>query len=295
MGKKLLKRGSIIRGGLAITNDIGYILTCDPRREENSPHCEILLIQQGEIFESQVQFNANSICRIDSPNKGVMVICSEGFYAEYSNAVYTGNIFNERDNNSPEYGSFRSISSIDGQAYGIGTSGLVYRYEKKSSWTNLGKGIDRSFSGQGIAGFSENDIYAVGLHGLIYHFNGQSWRQITTPTNLNFNTVVCGGDGYVYAAGQSGEIICGRNNLWETITPEDLNEDIWGLAWFNETLYASTFNRVIERQENDFTDVDFGNCTPLSYYQLSSGEGTLWSIGEKDVLAFNGTEWKKVV
>jgi hypothetical protein len=40
--------------------------------------------------------------------------------------------------------------------------------------------------------------------------------------------------------------------------------------------------------------VDFGEDKPSSYFALSSADGILWSIGPKDIMAFDGQLWTRI-
>ncbi|MNG31651.1 hypothetical protein D3C84_1174960 [compost metagenome] len=40
--------------------------------------------------------------------------------------------------------------------------------------------------------------------------------------------------------------------------------------------------------------VDFGEDSPNSCYHLSAADGVLWSIGGKDIMAFDGNNWTRI-
>jgi hypothetical protein len=288
--------GWLLRTGFAVRAGVGYLLACDPKTEENSPHAKILVIQDGKKFESWVKFNAHSICRIESPEPGVIVLDGEGFYALFGKQVHAGNIFNESLSSPPQprYGSFRSVASIGGKAYAVGTRGMVYRFDGKAAWTRIDDGVPDSFDAQAIAGFAEDDIYAVGFRGALMHYNGRTWTERSLPTNMNLSAVLCAGDGNVYVAGHRGELIRGRDDTWHSVGSEAVTEDIWGLAWFGESLYASTFRQVLRQVGSQLEIVDFGSDRPRACYHLSAGKDVLWSIGETDVMSFDGKAWKRV-
>ncbi len=117
-----------------------------------------------------------------------------------------------------------------------------------------------------------------------------------SPTELALSKVRCAPDGYVYACGQSGVILRGRDDNWEIIGKGVTDEDLWGLEFFKGKLYAASMYQLYQFDGKKMTEVTFGRCEPPSTcYHLSASEGTLWSVGAKDLLSFNGKTWKSVI
>jgi hypothetical protein len=289
--------GLRIRTGLAIRRAVGYLLACDPKTEERSPHAKVFVLQDGNRFDSWVKFNAHAMCKVDRPEPGVIMLCSEGFYAYFTTTVYAGSIFREALplGGGPRFGSFRSVARIAGMAYAIGLRGMVYRFDGVSAWTRIDAGVPEDFDGQAIAGFAADDLYAVGFRGQMMHYDGTRWTGVVLPTNANLTAVVCANSGTVYAAGHRGELISGRGSTWASLSEDAFSEDIWGLAWFQDALYVSSLYRVLRRVHGRLEPVAFGKANPQSCYQLSTGQDVLWSIGETDVVQFDGQTWTQVV
>jgi hypothetical protein len=106
--------------------------------------------------------------------------------------------------------------------------------------------------------------------------------------------VCCGGDGMVYACGREGLLLKGRNQSWQILDLGEMNQDIWSLAWFEGRLYLSTMYRLFKLEGNTLAAVDTGSEHPKTCYRLSAADGVLWSIGGKDVLAFDGKTWTRI-
>jgi Big-like domain-containing protein len=80
---------------------------------------------------------------------------------------------------------------------------------------------------QGVWGVSDDDIYAVGLAGLVMHFDGTSWTPIATGNDLNMESVWASSATDVFAVGASGRIIHFDGNGWtiqNSGTTENLGE-----------------------------------------------------------------------
>jgi hypothetical protein len=285
-----------IRDAVVCNRDLGYILACDPETEADTPYAWIRAWNHGQISESWVAFNAHSVCRTVLPEPGVVLISSEGFYCVFSGQLHAGNIYDESQPQpaEPRYGSFSSVAQIGGRAYAVGLRGMVYRLDAPASWTRIDEELSREFDVHAIHGFSESDIYAVGNKGELWQFNGQSWLKRELPTKVNLSCVKCTEDGIVYIGGDGGLLIRGRSEAWEILDESPMRSDIWGIDWFAGELYVSTFSGLYRLKGADLEPVLFGEDKPKTFYHLSVGERVLWSVGEADVMSFDGANWTRV-
>lgn len=199
-------------------------------------------------------------------------------------------------------GPLRCARSIAGKVYAAGMDRQVYRRDERNNWVACDQGAKPKKSNEdtvtgfeGIDGFAANDIYAVGWNGEIWHYDGKRWRQIESPTNIILTNICCAGDGKVYACGRVGTLLRGRGDEWEVIEHDSIDKDIWGLAWYQDTLYVATRTALFTLNKKDkLKVVRFEDDIPGSFYHLSAADGVLWSIGTKDVMAYDGSEWSRI-
>jgi hypothetical protein len=70
--------------------------------------------------------------------------------------------------------------------------------------------------------------------------------------------------------------------------------DIWSAVWYRGKLYLSGYKDVFTLEGTRLEPVDMGEDYPETTYQLSAYQNTLISIGEKDILTFNGEHWTRI-
>ncbi len=90
-----------------------------------------------------------------------------------------------------------------------------------------------------LAGFSKNDMYAVGGAGTVWHRKGTDWKQMPFPGNLRLHTVACAADGFVYISDIRGSVWKGREDKWEQVVKSDLSLPFTDSVWFDDRLWLA--------------------------------------------------------
>ena len=289
----------VIRTAIVVRSDLGYIYACDQKKEEEwIPHTVTFRWMAGVLEQGECNYNAHTACVIKKPEPGLVDASEAGYYSIISRGgVKSDDIFNNSQppTNKQRRSGIGSVSSIGGEAYAVGLSGIVYRLETFAHWSCIDNGLPETFDIHSIHGFNASDIYAVGSHGENWHYNGKIWTNIDLPTNRHLTTIKCADDGMVYIAGHDGVLIRGRDKIWECIEHDDTIDDIWDLEWFEGRIYISTFDNVYRLNNNRLEIVNFGDDPPNSSYQLSVADGVMWSIGEFDIMSFDGKVWTRII
>jgi hypothetical protein len=279
----LIKTAIVRRPGL------GYIYASDRKKEAAEiPHTIILKYKDGATERGESNYNAHSVCYITKPEPALVDVSGAGYYTvNAASGVITSSI---------EKGiqGIRSVMAVDGYAVAVGLRGVVYQLEQLKQWRSLKNNLPDTFDGQAIHGSGIDDVYAVGRDGQVWHFDGTQWLQEAVPTSVTLTCVICIGNNVVYAGGHQGVLLEKKAGTWRIIETT-INDNIWDLEWFNNELYASTLKHVYQLDKNDLSIVDFGEDTPKSCYQLSAGNGIMWSNGETDIMSFDGTKWTRIL
>jgi hypothetical protein len=63
------------------------------------------------------------------------------------------------------------------------------------------------------------------------------------------------------------------------------------MEFFDGQLYVSSTHLVYLLENGKLNPVDFGDDLPRTCYHLSAADGIMWSVGAKDVMEFDGSDW----
>ena len=145
------------------------------------------------------------------------------------------------------------------------------------------------------SGFSENDIYACGGHGDLWHFDGKIWRQVDFPSNELLNNICCAEDGNVYIGGNLGRLWMGRNDEWKLVSDNEFSMPWKDIAFFQGMLYLGsdfglwTFNgKEIATAETPVgIQLCAGSCIDISYEK-----DRLLTAGQHGACLFDGKNWE---
>jgi hypothetical protein len=171
---------------------------------------------------------------------------------------------------------------------------LLFRYESEKNWQSFDAGMPGGGNLSSISGFSGAEMYACGWEGELWHLDRGTWRRCTSPTNVHLMSVLCAGDDLVYAVGFGGAILRGRHDDWKVLEQAVTRGDFWDAAWFADRLWVSTITSLYYLDGDSLEPADFGGDRPATCYHLSIADNTMWSIGRKDVMAFDGTSWSRI-
>jgi hypothetical protein len=197
-------------------------------------------------------------------------------------------------------GKLRNVRNIDDLIFVVGMDRQVYKRNELGNWELFEKGIEQNttkniYGFESIDGFSKDSLYAVGWEGEIWNFEKDVWKPQNSPTENILVDVCCAGNGYVYACGRRGLILRGKNGNWEILKQNNFSEDIWSIVWFNEKLYCATMTKIYTLNSDNILEYEnMGEDSAKTCYKLDARDGVLWSFGEKDLMSFDGLNWKRI-
>lgn len=195
------------------------------------------------------------------------------------------------------YGYVSAIKTIAGELYVCGDGRQVYK-RTGGSWQSIAGNMLTREAGTGffdIDGVSSSCLYAVGWHGAIYFYDGKQWLQDDSPTSAHLAAVRTLAPDDVWIAGDKGVVLHGSFNRWQIIQSDELQGNWYSIEAFNGDIYLAANQSLARVEGNSIVPVDVGLNRAISTHRLHAKDGLLWSIGEKDILVFDGTKWQEVV
>lgn len=292
MRSKFASSREFVRGA-ARYHDLVYVLSRGIRLvEQEIAHTSAICVDQGDWADAvNTDWDSTAIAVAKKPTEKLVFVGEDGDVSTYVG----GNSTTEKIDPDPII--IRNARTINGYVYACGMRRQVYKRVDEGKWIDISAPFSEPEEKAGfeaIDGYSEEEIYAVGWNGEIWEYDGSNWHDRTGPTNVILTAVCCAPDGFVYAAGRNGIIVKGRHETWEVIEWDDItNVDLWDLCWFNDKLYVASIDNLFTLQGSELVDVDFGDVDLTSCYSLTACDGVMWSIGQVDVLSFDGKAWQR--
>lgn len=304
-------KGYVITGIAVRTNDIVYLLArADWSQDKVSrlddheiPTRVISLYEEDE----QLEIGGVELGPFERPVLGVS-LKPIGQALVVSNAMHApvlpiGGGRADWDLEFMEKGNFPFCSKmkcIDGYTWAVGHNRQVYRRADIGKWEVLNKKGD----GEGqffdlgfddLDGFSEQDVYAAGGKGDVWHYNGSQWTKCKFPSEEQLNVVCCAKDGYVYIAGRKG-IWKGKADNWEKVCEIDTSNPIKTARWFKDKLWMTTdYGMYIWDGKNIQTEVIYNGYRLPIQGKLDCTEDILFVANTYAVWSFDGEIWTEVL
>lgn len=209
-----------------------------------------------------------------------------------------GNRRRERIAGPDTIGPLRDMRLIAGDHYAVGMQRQVYRRHGDDDWRSIADGIRNRNGIKGfnsIDGFGADELYAAGLDGELWRFDGSDWQQLETPTSFALQHVHCGDDGRVHVVGQGGVVLCGRHDRWKAVETGDFSTDLWGAQTLDGVLFVASCDAVHRVGVGGVGRVDIGAEGRNAASFLAAGDGVLWSVGERHLAyTIDGERWTTV-
>jgi len=199
-------------------------------------------------------------------------------------------------NVAPIYGYIENIKCIDNELYACGGGRQVYRLEG-GKWRSLSDEIlteKRGFGFFDIDGTSSTDLYAVGFKGEIWHFDG-SWRLDDAPTSNILTSVRAVGAQDVWVCGNNRTLLHGSFNQWDSIVSAGSDRNFYCVERFMDKTYVAANRSLAVVAGDEVVPVDMKLGKAVSTHRLHGRDGLLWSIGEEDLVRFDGVRWLEFV
>lgn len=196
----------------------------------------------------------------------------------------------------------RRLRCLFGFTYSIGIARTMYKRVAVSRWERVeGLPAPRNEDELQAAGFndldafSESDMYAVGGHGDVWHFDGREWRPMGFPAKEQLATVTCGGDGNVYITGEGGSLWAGRQSTWRLLEQRS-SSILWNdTRWFDGRLWLASDYQLRVWNGHEIVTPEHEGKPILASGHMDAHEGLLVVADRWSISVFDEHDWRKVV
>lgn len=194
----------------------------------------------------------------------------------------------------------KRLKCINGHAYAVGIGRSVFKRVDVGSWIPVENGfpdveVTESHGFNDIDAFSESDMYAVGGHGDVWHYDGATWTQLGFPSNVQLATVTCATDGNVYISGEGGSLWAGVGSTWKQLY-KGTSSILWNDAvWFQDRLWLASDYQLRQWNGKALVPVAHESNPVLISGHMDAYEGVLAIASPNEVLLFDGSAWRTLV
>ncbi len=193
------------------------------------------------------------------------------------------------------------LKCIRGYTFAVGVGRGVYKRVDAGTWLAVDAGLPRPdevttrMGFEDIDAFSESDMYAVGGHGDVWHFDGQAWKQMGFPSNVQLATVTCAGDGNVYISGEGGSLWVGQKSTWKSVYRGTSTVPWNDVRWFQDKLWLASNYQFYQWDGSAMARASHeGEAVPM-YGHMDVHDGLLVIASQDSVRTFDGAAWRHLV
>lgn len=268
--------------------------------QEEAHHTKFLQLHNDSWIYRRTNWDASAICGTDTPEVNLFVIGVDGEVLHGSTKGFSEEVIDSSDEGPHSVGYLRDVRYIDGTCYAVGMGRMAYRREETGKWTRIDTGIrskKEELSGlNSVDGMSAVDIYAVGYLGEIWRYDGVSWHQLDSPTNVALHRVRCNrANNNIACCGAGGVVLIGAGNSVMAVDHDATEDNLYGLEIFNDKVYLASLTAVYLLENGSLVELDVGLGDGLTTGYLHAGDGVLWSVGANHlVYTHDGITWNQV-
>jgi hypothetical protein len=219
-------------------------------READIPHTGLIIYEEDAIVDHDIfPAEITSLLELQINGEAVMAaLAIDGtlYLRRLSGDMETGHIDTALGGPSDDR-HMSTMRIIGNQIYACGMGRIVYSanvWELK--WERLDENIRIPFGIYEIAGFRDitgrgaDDLFACGLAGELWHFDGTRWTREQLPTNVNLTSAAVRTNGEILIGGSRGTIFAGDHNSWRLLDWDDAKGRVTSIACCEEQSFAAT-------------------------------------------------------
>jgi hypothetical protein len=268
--------------------------------EEGNNHTAMLRWKSGTWGQYMIPTATVAHCVTNESDRTILALAPDGMVHKATPLGFGWEQVDTTENRPNSLRMMADIKPIGNAVYAAGMARMVYRRSTGGTWMRADDGMRGSRSELAIGGFlsidghTEDLIYAVGFKGEMWYREERVWKQIESPTNVKLERVRAISGQTAVACGASGTILVGSKDNWKVVGQQVATRTLWGLEYYKGRVYLADSHAVYVLVEQELQAIDCGLGKDISFGRLHANEFYLWSVGENDILRFDGTKWEKI-
>jgi photosystem II stability/assembly factor-like uncharacterized protein len=154
-----------------------------------------------------------------------------------------------------------------------------------------------------VSGVSPNDVWAVGLNGVMVHYDGSQWQAVDRLTTAHLRSVEMISTSSGWASGDDGTLLHYRDGEWHLASDVRVDRDLTyrGIDFSSgEGWMVGEWGLIMKYREEDGAWVSVTSPTNNDLYSVwSLTNNDAWTVGAADddgttILHWNGDVWERV-
>lgn len=273
----------------------------DSLNKKGTDHTVVLMCKNGGWGQYMIKAPSTDHCLITHGTERIFVLIPDGRVHVGSASGFEYEIINESEGGPNSLKALTCLCDLGTEVWAAGMGRMVYKRETDGKWIPFDNGMQDKNSKDlvagilAISGLTPSSVYAVGLKGEMWFFDGEKWQWIDSPTNKKLESICCVDEKTVFVGGSSGVLLRGHEHSWTELDHQLTNQTIWSLEMYQSQLYFAD-NTAIYRMTDLSSDSSFEKVAlpfdkPVTCGYLHSDGKHLWSVGERDIIRFDGNEW----
>ena len=296
MTKKLI----FTKGFVYRKNIVFFRAVLTKLEEQGQNHAFMFRWKDGKWNQWSVNRRIVAHSVYDGEFGGVVVLLSNDGYVQIGDQQgFHWEKIDETDDSPNNLRSLNCLTVINNFTIVAGMQRMVYRKShNKKKWERFDQGVRVKMHSKEIAGFSaisgisNTDLYAAGLTGQVWHYNGKRWCQLDVGTNLGLHDIEVVSPKEIYICGNAGIVLKSNGEHWKIIENEATNFNFYSIARLNNRIFLSTDQgEIYEIKNEEVVPLDIEIGKNLTTYSLHANDGIMISVGSDHILIFDGTSW----
>lgn len=285
--------------GFSSRKDVLGVIAIPDMLPRGQVMCRLFFYVNGQWshFAQDFEIDGKSMTFLGPPHKATWILGKNGEAIQVGFSTVNAEQIPGAGLLDPDgHGYVNTIKNINGELYVCGYHRQVYKHVG-NEWLSIAEDILTRETARGffdIDGTNSFNVYAVGWEGEIYFHDGQVWRRDDSPTNAHLTSVRCVASDKVWICGKGGILLHGSFGRWQEIREVGFTDNWYCIEEYEGTIYLAGNAVLAYLDGNTIRPIDVGLKRRITTHRLHNKDGLLWSIGEKDILVFDGKSWREI-